>query len=81
MVKLDDEHLELQDVFGQRYSVERKDAAQHLRPTHALTYASVQGLTLPGHVQLDDTGSPHFSPRHLYVGLSRATAAHFAHVK
>ncbi len=81
VVSLDDEKLELEDVFGERYAVNFKDAARHLRPAHALTYASVQGLTLPGHVQLDDTDSRHFSPRHLYVGLSRATAAHLAHVR
>ena len=44
------------------------------RLAHALTYASCQGLTLPGRVRLE-TDSPNMTLRHLYVGASRATAA------
>ncbi|MEY2711040.1 MAG: hypothetical protein RL487_823 [Actinomycetota bacterium] len=50
-------------------------AARHLRLTYALTYAAVQGLTLDGRVRLWDTRSPHFTRRHLFVAMSRATAA------
>ena len=50
-------------------------AARHLRLTYALTYAACQGLTLNGRVRLWDTGSPHFTKRHLFVAMSRATAA------
>ena len=46
-----------------------------LRLAYAVTYAGCQGLTLEGVVRLEDTGSPHFSLKHLYVGSSRATAA------
>ena len=45
------------------------------RLAHCLCYSSVQGLTLPGVVRLSDTASPMFNLRHLYVGVSRATAA------
>ena len=53
-----------------------KEAVKSLRPAWALTYASVQGLTLEGVVRLLDTSSkPHFTIRHLYVGASRATSS------
>ena len=45
-----------------------------MHSAYALTYASCQGLTLPGVVRLD-TRSNHFTLKHLYVGLSRATGA------
>jgi Cdc6-like AAA superfamily ATPase len=56
-----------------------KQAVQSLRLCYALTYASCQGLTLPGVVRLD-TQSSHFTLKHLYVGLSRGTAADLAEV-
>ena len=43
-----------------------------LRLAHALTFASSQGLTLQGRVQLE-TRSRHLTTRHLYVGISWAT--------
>ena len=46
-----------------------------LRLAYAVTYAGCQGLTLEGVVRLEDTRSPHFSLKHLYVGSSRATSA------
>jgi hypothetical protein len=52
---------------------------QSLRLCYALTYASCQGLTLPGVVRLD-TQSPNFTLKHLYVGISRATAADLVEV-
>lgn len=45
------------------------------RLAHCLCYSSVQGLTLPGVVRCSDTASPMLNLRHLYVGISRATAA------
>jgi hypothetical protein len=56
-----------------------EQAVQSLRLCYALTYASCQGLTLPGVVRLD-TESDHFTLKHLYVGLSRATAADLVEV-
>ncbi len=46
-----------------------------LRLSYAITYASSQGLTLPGIVRLDDTSNKHFSIKHLYVGVSRCTSS------
>ena len=56
-----------------------EQAVQSLRLGYALTYASCQGLTLPGVVRLD-TKSSHFTLKHLYVGLSRATSADLVEV-
>ena len=56
-----------------------EQAVQSLRLCYALTYASCQGLTLPGVVRLD-TQSAHFTMKHLYVGLSRGTAADLVEV-
>ncbi len=56
-----------------------EQAVQSLRLCYALTYASCQGLTLPGVVRLD-AKSEHLTLKHLYVGLSRATAADLAEV-
>ena len=56
-----------------------EQAVQSVRLCYALTYASCQGLTLPGIVRLD-TRSDHFTMKHLYVGLSRGTAADLVEV-
>ena len=48
-------------------------ASRSIRLCYALTYASVQGLTIEGRVGLDCASSQFFSWRHLYVGNSRAT--------
>ena len=50
------------------------EAVKCLRLSHAITYASSQGLTLGGIVRLDDTTNKHFGLRHLYVGVSRCTS-------
>ena len=44
------------------------------RPSHAVTYASCQGLTLHNRVRLD-LESCHLTLRHLYVGASQATSS------
>ena len=44
------------------------------RPSHAVTYASCQGLTLHNRVRLD-LESCHLTLRHLYVGASWATSS------
>ena len=48
---------------------------EFFRLAHAMTYQVAQGRTLPGTVCLWEVGSPHFSAKHLLVGLSRATGA------
>ena len=64
-----DEVVELED--GNRLA--KEDLFKYTRLPHALTYASCQGLTLPGHLVLCDTANVHFTLKHLYVGSSRAT--------
>ena len=56
-------------------TLRREQVCRCTRLAHCLCYASVQGLTLPGVVRLEDTSSPLFCLRKLYVGVSRATAA------
>ena len=50
-----------------------QECVRSLRLPYALTYASGQGLTLKGRIRLE-TESPNMTLRHLYVGISRATA-------
>ena len=57
----------------------RCECVKSLRLAYALTYASCQGLTLKGRVRLE-TDSLHMTLRHLYVGISRATAANLVEV-
>ena len=56
-----------------------EQTVRSLRLAYALTYASCQGLTLPGVVRLE-TDSPNFTMKHLYVGISRATSAELIEV-
>jgi hypothetical protein len=55
-------------------------ARLQLRPTHAFCYASAQGRTMDVPVLLLDTTHPHFTTRHLIVGLGRASAGHLVRV-
>jgi hypothetical protein len=59
---------------GEQLTVSAEMACKCLRLSHAITYASCQGLSLDG-VRLLDTNSPHFTWRHLYVGASRCTSS------
>ena len=54
--------------------LKQQELLRATRLSHAVTYASCQGLTLQGRVRLD-LGSVHLSLRHLYVGASRATSS------
>ena len=58
---------------GDEFEVSVSSLVKHTRLRHALTLCSVQGRTLSGTVALYDINSKHFTPTHLYVGLSRAT--------
>ena len=51
-----------------------KSCSCDLRLSHAMTYASVQGRECSGSLCLHDTENQNCTMRHLYVGLSRATA-------
>ena len=53
----------------------REQVCKCTRLAHCLCYASVQGLTLPGVLRLEDSDWLLFCLRKLYVGISRATAA------
>ena len=53
-------------------SFEPRELLKHTRLCSAITYASVQGLTLRGRVWLCDVDSPHFTMKHLYMGCSPA---------
>ena len=64
----------LEDDLGP-LEIKHKEAAKVLRLTCALTYASIEGMTLPGVVRLHDRNHPRFDWRKLFVGLSRETAA------
>ena len=61
-------------------TLRRKQICKCTRLAHCLCYASVQGLTLPGVVRLEDTDALLFCLRKLYVGVSRATAADLVEV-
>ena len=70
-----DTHLALDTKDGEEGpTMTHEQAARCLRLTYGLTLAGCQGLTLPGRVRIVDTSSPHFTRKHLFVGLSRATA-------
>ena len=59
---------------GQRHAPKNQELLRATRPSHAVTYASCQGLTLHNRVRLD-LESCHLTLRHLYVGASRATSS------
>jgi hypothetical protein len=58
---------------GNELDISAQEAMAKLRMTWALTYACVQGLTLPGRVKLHDCLNPRMDWRKLNVGLSRGT--------
>ena len=62
-------------VLSNGAELDAEQACKCTRLAHCLCYSSVQGLTLPGVVRLADTTSPMLNLRHIYVGISRATAA------
>ena len=66
--------MTLEDTLG-TFEIKHEEAAKVLRLAFALTYASIEGMTLPGVVRLHDGDHPRFDWRKLFVGLSRGTAA------
>jgi hypothetical protein len=72
---LNEDYVEL--VGGLKLSLQ--ETVKSLRLPYALTYASCQALTLKGVVRLE-TDSKNMTLRHLYVGISRATAAELVEV-
>ena len=67
---------------AQKLTLTHAEASHNLRLTEALTYPSAQGRTLRDkHILLMDANErSHFSPRHLVVGLSRATHGNYVHI-
>jgi hypothetical protein len=55
-------------------------AAHLLRPTHAMSYPSAQGRTMDVPVLLLDVNHPHFTTRHLIMGLGRASSGDLVRV-
>ena len=66
--------LQLQGEDGASFEMTPEHVSKHLRLAHAVTYPSIQGRTLQGVVGVYDLDSKHFTTRHLYIGISRATA-------
>jgi hypothetical protein len=68
-LKLEDDetHEEIELSHGQFFKA--------VRLGYALTYASIQGVTIRTLIALHDTGHAHFDRRKLFVGVSRATAS------
>jgi hypothetical protein len=71
---LGDSTVSLTDDLG-TFEIRHEEAAKVLRLTFALTYASIEGMTLPGIVRLHDGDYPRIDWRKLVVGLSRGTGA------
>ena len=65
---------------GQEIVLTHEDASRYLRLRSAMCYFTVQGRTFGDHILLLDKLSPHFSVRHLIVGLSRVMAGHLVHI-
>ena len=60
---------------GEWVELTRKAFFRSMRLQYALTYASIQGVTIKSLLALYDTSHPHFNSRHLFVGASRAIAS------
>jgi hypothetical protein len=65
---------------GEEIVLSQEEASLYLRLRYAMCYFTVQGRTFGDHILLLDKHSPHFSVRHLIVGLSRVTAGRLAHI-
>ena len=59
-------------AVGTSFKMTEKDLAINMRLTHAFTYFSAQARTIYGPLRLYQTDHPHFTLRHLIVGLGRA---------
>ena len=71
---LGDSTVSLTDDLG-TFEIKHEEAARVLRLTFALTFASIEGMTIPGSLRLHDGDHPRFDWKKLFVGLSRGTAA------
>jgi hypothetical protein len=71
---LGDSTVTLEDAQG-TFEIKHEEAARVLRLTFALTFASIEGMTLPGVVRLHDGDHPRMDWRKLFFGISRGTRA------
>jgi energy-coupling factor transporter ATP-binding protein EcfA2 len=69
-----------QTILEGNIVLSKEEATKYLRPSFAQTYASSQGLTLEGRVQLCDSSNKHYTSRMLLMGLSRAREASLVQV-
>ena len=74
MAALGEHTVSLADDLG-TFEIKHEEAARVLRLTFALTFASIEGMTIPGILRLHDGDHPRFDWRKLDVGLSRGTGA------
>ena len=78
---LDEKAAERADKQEGEVPLSHKDASVSLRLTHALCYASVQGLTIRDRtILMLDAEHPFFSVRAMIVGISRVTDSKQLHV-
>jgi hypothetical protein len=70
----------LEDTLG-TFEIKHEEAARVLRLTFALTFASIEGMSIPGILRLHDGGHPRMDWRKLFVGISRGTAANNVEVQ
>ncbi len=75
------EKVHLKNDLSEAFTIKTEIAVKQLRMTHALTYACIEGLTLPGRLRLCDVDHRNFDWRKLNVGLSRGTAADLVEVE
>ena len=68
------EKITVQHGEDEPMQLKRGKFVRCMRLPHGITFASCQGLTVPGLIALWDCDHPCMTWRHLLVGLSRATA-------
>jgi len=64
----------LDEQTSEEFEVTPAQLAKHTRLRSALTVWACQGRTLQGTIAIHESRSPHFSPTHLYVALTRTTS-------
>ena len=72
--------IHLQSPDQSIINLSREDVSKYMRLTHAITYASFEGLTLNGRIRLCDVRHLKFTWRKLFVALSRATSSKLVEV-
>ena len=63
------------------HSFSASEVSKYFRCSYAQTYASSQGATLDGIVELLDVDSPHFTTKALFMAMSRARDVHLLQIR